>query len=53
MRLWESFPAEALVADQSQNLYIDPEKLVPVDYRGEHVATSGVLAIPRAPRGGP
>lgn len=53
MRLWESFPAEALVADQSRNLYIDPERLLPVDYRGEHVSTNGVLAIPPGPQGRP
>lgn len=50
MQLWDSFPPEALTADRANNTYIDPTKLKPVDYEGEHVKVQGVLSAPASPQ---
>lgn len=53
MRLWDSFPTEALIQDQANNVYIDPTKLRPVDFEGKYLATAGTLSVPPSPQGRP
>lgn len=52
-RLWESVPTQAIVADKSSGVYLDPAQLRPVDIRGKHFSTKGVLSVPVVPQGRP
>lgn len=53
VRLWESFPADALVLDKEGGQFIDPSRLRPFEYHGKHVSTEGPLTVPASPQGGP
>jgi FMN-dependent oxidoreductase (nitrilotriacetate monooxygenase family) len=44
-RLWDSLPAEAIVADPETNTYVDREKLRPVKIAGKHFRSHGVLQV--------
>ncbi|WP_168735223.1 NtaA/DmoA family FMN-dependent monooxygenase [Pseudothauera rhizosphaerae] len=45
-RLWDSLPAEAVVADAANHVFVDRNRLRPIDYKGEHFSSSGVLQTP-------
>ena len=52
--LWDSWEADALlVMDQASGVYIDPDKMHPLDHRGAHFAVAGPLNITRPPQGYP
>ncbi|MBL0375362.1 LLM class flavin-dependent oxidoreductase [Rhizobium sp. KVB221] len=40
-QLWESFGRNAIVADKSAGVYIDPAQLQEFDYVGKYVKTRG------------
>lgn len=42
---WNSLPKEAIVADKEGDVYIDPSLAHPVDYKGKHFTTSGILQL--------
>jgi FMN-dependent oxidoreductase (nitrilotriacetate monooxygenase family) len=52
-RLWDSWEEDARVLDSAAPLYIDPAKVHPVEYRGEHFQVHGPLNVPRSPQGRP
>ncbi len=53
LALWDSWEADAKLADQSSGRYLDPTKVHAVDHDGPYVRTAGPLNVPRTPRGRP
>lgn len=51
--LWDSLPQSALVADAARNVFVDPDRTRPVDVRGTHFRSRGVLSAPVGPQGRP
>jgi len=51
--LWDSWDADARVADKQAGLYFDPGKVHPVNHAGPFVRTAGPLNVPRGPQGRP
>jgi FMN-dependent oxidoreductase (nitrilotriacetate monooxygenase family) len=44
-QLWESLPADAIVADAASTTYIDAGRLRPVEFQGDYYHASGVLGV--------
>ena len=53
LALWNSWDADAKVADQGSGQYLDPTKIRRVDHQGPFVRTAGPLNVPRPPQGRP
>jgi FMN-dependent oxidoreductase (nitrilotriacetate monooxygenase family) len=53
LQLWESFPADAYVADPRSGTFIDPNKLHHFDYSGDYITTCGPISTPPSPQGHP
>ncbi|MDH6268158.1 FMN-dependent oxidoreductase (nitrilotriacetate monooxygenase family) [Rhizobium sp. SG_E_25_P2] len=51
--LWDCWDDDAIVADRSSGLYIDPERVHALDHVGPFFAVKGPLNIGRAPQGRP
>ncbi|WP_404294318.1 NtaA/DmoA family FMN-dependent monooxygenase (plasmid) [Microvirga sp. RSM25] len=51
--LWASWEPGGVLADAESGRYIDPSKVHPIDYVGEHFKVRGPLATPRSPQGSP
>jgi FMN-dependent oxidoreductase (nitrilotriacetate monooxygenase family) len=51
--LWDSWEDDAVACDKASGVFFDPEKLHPVDYRGEHLSAAGPLNMSRPPQGHP
>jgi len=45
MALWDSLPQEAITGDKDNDVYIDMARTKPVDFRGKHYSSSGVLQL--------
>src|SRR6202161_115054 len=52
-RLWESWAAAAVVADQDTGVWADTGLIKPVDFHGRFFNVSGALTLPRSPQGRP
>jgi N-acetyl-S-(2-succino)cysteine monooxygenase len=52
-RLWDSWEDGAMVADKEAGVFIDDERLHPIDHHGERFAVQGPLDVPRPPQGQP
>jgi FMN-dependent oxidoreductase (nitrilotriacetate monooxygenase family) len=52
-RLWESWDADAVVADQGKGVWADTDLIRPVDFHGRFFDVSGALTLPRSPQGRP
>jgi FMN-dependent oxidoreductase (nitrilotriacetate monooxygenase family) len=44
--LWDSLPDEAIVADTARHVYVDRNRLRPIDFKGKHFSSAGVLQTP-------
>ena len=53
LALWDSWDADAKIADQKSGQYLDPSKIRRVGHGGPYVRTAGPLNVPRPPRGRP
>jgi len=53
LQLWDSFPADALIADKGTGRFIDTSRLKSFEFRGQHVNTNGPLTLPASPQGHP
>jgi FMN-dependent oxidoreductase (nitrilotriacetate monooxygenase family) len=53
LKLWDSWEDDALVADKDIGLFVDPDKVHPINHKGEHFQVAGALNIPRPPQGHP
>ncbi|WP_128563574.1 NtaA/DmoA family FMN-dependent monooxygenase [Methylobacterium crusticola] len=51
--LWDSWDDDALVGDRDGARFLDPSRLHPPDWRGEHFTVLGALNVPRPPQGQP
>ncbi|MGP5930852.1 LLM class flavin-dependent oxidoreductase [Corynebacterium glyciniphilum] len=51
--LWESWAADAVVADPEHRRWFRPGAVHPVDHHGEHFDVSGALTLQRSPQGRP
>ncbi|CDX51025.1 putative monooxygenase YxeK [Mesorhizobium plurifarium] len=51
--LWDSWKADARVADKQAGLYFDPARVHPANHVGPFVRTAGPLNVPRSPQGRP
>jgi FMN-dependent oxidoreductase (nitrilotriacetate monooxygenase family) len=53
LALWDSVETGAYLVDGRSGVYADPAKLHPVDHRGTHFTTQGLLDSQRSPQGRP
>lgn len=51
--LWDSHASDAVLADRDSGLWLDPARLQPTDYRGQHFASQTILRASRSPQGRP
>lgn len=51
--LWDSWDADAVVADRETGVYVDHTKVHKVDFRGEYYSARGPLNTVRPPQGRP
>ncbi|HEX4306553.1 MAG TPA: LLM class flavin-dependent oxidoreductase [Solirubrobacterales bacterium] len=51
--LWDGWEDDALVADKESGLFVDPERLHPIDHDGDFFRVAGPLGLPRSPQGRP
>jgi N-acetyl-S-(2-succino)cysteine monooxygenase len=52
-RLWDSWGAGAVVADQDSGVWADTDLIRPIDFHGRFFDVSGALTLPRSPQGRP
>jgi FMN-dependent oxidoreductase (nitrilotriacetate monooxygenase family) len=52
-RLWDSWDAGAVLADQDKGIWADTDLIRPVDFHGRFFDVSGALTLPRSPQGRP
>jgi N-acetyl-S-(2-succino)cysteine monooxygenase len=52
-RLWDSWDAGAVLADQEKGVWADTDLIRPVDFHGRFFDVSGALTLPRSPQGRP
>lgn len=52
-RLWSSWDAAAVIADQKSGVWADTSLIRPVDFHGKFFDVSGALTLPRSPQGRP
>ena len=52
-RLWDSWDDDAIVVDKEAGVFIDDERVHPIDHRGDRFAVQGPLDVPRPPQGHP
>jgi FMN-dependent oxidoreductase (nitrilotriacetate monooxygenase family) len=50
---WDSWAADAVLADRDAGLYVDPARVHTVDHHGPQFDVTGVSTLPRAPQGHP
>jgi FMN-dependent oxidoreductase (nitrilotriacetate monooxygenase family) len=51
--LWDSWAADAVVDDRARGEYARPERITPVNHRGDFYQVAGPLNLPRCPQGRP
>ena len=51
--LWDSWAEDAVIDDRAGGRYAKPERIRPIDYKGEHYQVAGPLNLPRTPQGRP
>lgn len=52
-QLWDSWELEAAVGDKAAGLYVDTDRLHPVNHHGRHYDVAGALNVRRPPQGRP
>jgi FMN-dependent oxidoreductase (nitrilotriacetate monooxygenase family) len=53
VKLWDSWDEGALVADQASGMFVDFDRVRPIDHHGHAFSVSGPLNVPRSPQGRP
>ncbi len=51
--LWDCWDDDAIVADAESGIYIDPDKVRPLNHEGQYFKVKGPLNIGRSPQGHP
>jgi FMN-dependent oxidoreductase (nitrilotriacetate monooxygenase family) len=52
-RLWDSWDANAVLADQEKGVWAEVDLIRPVDFHGRFFDVGGALTLPRSPQGRP
>jgi alkanesulfonate monooxygenase SsuD/methylene tetrahydromethanopterin reductase-like flavin-dependent oxidoreductase (luciferase family) len=52
-KLWDSWEDAALALDKASGMFVDPERVHPIEHAGSHFAVRGPLNVPRPPQGNP
>lgn len=52
-QLWDSWEDEALALDKPSGMFVDPERVYPIQHVGAHFSVRGPLNVPRPPQGNP
>ncbi|WP_319455649.1 MULTISPECIES: LLM class flavin-dependent oxidoreductase [unclassified Mycobacterium] len=50
---WDSWDADAIRADESTGVYVDPDRVHDVSHRGAHFDVRGLTTLPAGPQGHP
>jgi FMN-dependent oxidoreductase (nitrilotriacetate monooxygenase family) len=53
LKLWRSFPGEAVVGDRQTGEFLDLDRVPPIDHLGEHFQVRGPLNVPGSAQGYP
>jgi len=53
VQLWDSLPQRAVVADAARHVFVDKDRLRPIQYHGAHFRSAGTLSTPVTPQGRP
>jgi FMN-dependent oxidoreductase (nitrilotriacetate monooxygenase family) len=51
--LWDSWAGDAVLDDRASGLYARPDRIRPIDHRGDFYRVAGPLNLPRCPQGRP
>jgi FMN-dependent oxidoreductase (nitrilotriacetate monooxygenase family) len=51
--LWDSYEDDAFIRDRASGVYVDPDKIHRLDFKGKYFNVSGPLNIARPPQGHP
>ncbi|GGO07501.1 NtaA/DmoA family FMN-dependent monooxygenase [Saccharibacillus kuerlensis] len=51
--LWDSYEDDAFIRDKARGIFLDPEKMHPLNYRGQYFSVDGPLNISRSRQGRP
>jgi FMN-dependent oxidoreductase (nitrilotriacetate monooxygenase family) len=51
--LWDSWPAEAVLADKDRGVYADVDRVRAIDHRGRHFGVQGPLNVSQSPQARP
>ena len=51
--LWDSWAADAVIDDRSGGRYARPDRIRPINHKGEYYQVAGPLNVPRCPQGRP
>jgi FMN-dependent oxidoreductase (nitrilotriacetate monooxygenase family) len=51
--LWDSWAADAVIDDRSGGSYARPDRIRPINHKGEYYQVAGPLNVPRCPQGQP
>jgi FMN-dependent oxidoreductase (nitrilotriacetate monooxygenase family) len=51
--LWDSWADDAVIDDRSGGRYARPDRIRPINHKGDHYQVSGPLNLPRCPQGRP
>ncbi|MFT3966205.1 MAG: NtaA/DmoA family FMN-dependent monooxygenase, partial [Sphingobium sp.] len=52
-RLWDAFPADAIIMDKESGRYLDPERIAPVHYEGQYYRCNTLPVMRCSPQGRP
>jgi FMN-dependent oxidoreductase (nitrilotriacetate monooxygenase family) len=51
--LWDSWAEDAVIDDRAGGRYAKPDRIRPINHKGEHYQVAGPLNLPRTPQGRP
>jgi FMN-dependent oxidoreductase (nitrilotriacetate monooxygenase family) len=51
--LWDSWAEDAVLDDRAGGRYANPDRIRPINHKGEHYEVAGPLNLPRGPQGRP
>ena len=52
-QLWDSWEDEAFAIDKPSGMFVDPDRVTPIQHVGAHFSVRGPLNVPRPPQGNP
>lgn len=53
LQLWKTWEPDAVVFDRQRGVLVEPDRVRPANYSGEHISVAGPLNIPRSPQSRP